>query len=88
MNVAAKMKSLVSKQRDAVAEVTGTVGDLRNRIARAQEEIAVLERTPVPLEDATAALDMWLDRQVSRAIESVPVGSLMHGQPTVELNRQ
>lgn len=70
---------LFSKQRAAAADVYAGIADLRARIAVLEDERARVEELPVPLDEAVAALDRWLDDLEGRY--SVSVGSFTTGRP-------
>ena len=70
---------LFSKQRAATADVYAGIADLRARIAVLEDELGRVEDLPVPLNEAVAAVDRWLEDLEAR--HSVSVGSFTTGRP-------
>ena len=70
---------LFKRQRDATSDVFGGIAELRARIAVLADERARIDELPVPLEEALASVDRWLDDLEAR--HSLPVGGFTTGLP-------
>lgn len=70
---------IFKRQREATADVFGGISELRARITILEDERARVEDLPVPLEEAVASVDQWLD--VLEARHSLSVSGFTTGLP-------